>query len=125
MSSRELAPTNQMQLQWPMWGQFYQSGGRLGEAPDLPAAQQLLQLNQDWTEADSTEKRRIIWRKMLDINAREIYSLGIVSGVPQPVVVNAKLRNVPLKGIYNWEPGGHFGIYHPDTFWFQATAGPP
>jgi peptide/nickel transport system substrate-binding protein len=27
---------------------------------------------------------------------------------------------VPAEGIYNWEPGAHFGIYHPDTFWFES-----
>jgi peptide/nickel transport system substrate-binding protein len=24
---------------------------------------------------------------------------------------------VPEKGILSWDPGAHFGIYHPDTFW--------
>ena len=28
------------------------------------------------------------------------------------------LRNVPSDGIWNWDPGAHFGIYRPDTFWF-------
>ena len=32
---------------------------------------------------------------------------------------NGKLRNVPEKGLYNWEPGAFFGIYRPDTFWFE------
>jgi peptide/nickel transport system substrate-binding protein len=29
------------------------------------------------------------------------------------------LRNVPIEGIYNWNPGAHLGIYMPDTFWFD------
>ena len=36
----------------------------------------------------------------------------------QPIVLNARLRNVPEKAIYNWDPGAHFGIYRPDTFWY-------
>ena len=28
------------------------------------------------------------------------------------------LRNVPDEGIFSWDPGAHFGIYRPDTFWF-------
>ena len=40
--------------------------------------------------------------------------------MPQPVVVSKRLRNVPRTGIYNWEPGAHFGIYGPDTFWFEG-----
>jgi peptide/nickel transport system substrate-binding protein len=38
------------------------------------------------------------------------------------VVVNDRLRNVPGEGIYNWEPGAFFGVYHPDTFWFEDGA---
>jgi hypothetical protein len=26
---------------------------------------------------------------------------------------------VPVKGIYAWEPGSHFGIYSLDTFYWQ------
>ena len=29
------------------------------------------------------------------------------------------LRGVPVKGVYAWEPGSHFGIYNPDTFYWQ------
>ena len=33
MSPGEFAPTDQQQLQWPMWGQYYQTKGAAGEAP--------------------------------------------------------------------------------------------
>jgi peptide/nickel transport system substrate-binding protein len=46
-----------------------------------------------------------------------MFTIGILAGVPQPVVVDNNLRNVPEKGVYNWDPGGHFGIYRPDGFW--------
>jgi peptide/nickel transport system substrate-binding protein len=42
--------------------------------------------------------------------------------VLQPVVVSNRLRNVPEEGIYNWDPGAHFGMYSPDTFWFANAA---
>ena len=42
---------------------------------------------------------------------------GIVSGVQQPVVVGPRMRNVPEKGVYNWDPGAFFGVYRPETFW--------
>jgi len=119
MSPSELAPTGQDQYQWPKWGQYHETGGQVGEAPDLPAAQKLMELNAQWLSSSSTAERKAIWQLMLDIRAAEAFTIGIVAGVPQPVVVNNKLRNVPKKGIYNWDPGAHFGIYHPDTFWFQ------
>jgi len=45
-----------------------------------------------------------------------------VAGVLQPVVVSDNLRNVPEKGIWNWDPGAFFGIYKPDQFWLAAPA---
>ena len=56
---------------------------------------------------------------MLEIHADQGYSIGVVAGVQQPVVVKRGLMNVPKEGIYNWDPGAHFGIYRPDTFWFD------
>ena len=55
---------------------------------------------------------------MLKINADQVYSLGLIAGVPHPVVVKNNLRNVPEEGLYNWNPGAHFGIHRPDIFWF-------
>jgi peptide/nickel transport system substrate-binding protein len=49
-----------------------------------------------------------------------VFSIGTIGGVLQPVVVNDTLRNVPEKGIYNWDPGAYFGIYKPDHFWFDS-----
>jgi peptide/nickel transport system substrate-binding protein len=120
MSPGPLAPTRQDQYQWPKWGQFHETNGNVGEPPDMPAAEQLMKLNEQWLSSSSTEERKKIWQLMLDIRADEVFTIGIVAGVPQPVVVNRKLRNVPKKGIYNWDPGAHFGIYHPDTFWFEG-----
>ena len=61
---------------------------------------------------------------MLRIWADQVFSIGLVAGVLQPVVVNDRLRNVPDEGIYNWDPGAHFGIYKPDGFWFDRHAAP-
>ncbi len=117
-SPQALAPTSQQQLQWPKWGQFYETGGIVGEPVDLPAAKKLLQLNAAWIKASDFRTREEIWRQMLEINAEQMFSIGLVAAVPQPVVVSRRLYNVPQKGVYNWEPGAYFGIYKPDTFWF-------
>ena len=56
---------------------------------------------------------------MLHIYTDEVFTIGIIAGVLQPVVVNDHMHNVPDKGIYNWDPGAQFGIYRPDQFWFD------
>ena len=58
---------------------------------------------------------------MLDIHSEEVFSIGIVSGVLHPVVVNNHLHNVPVQGIYHFDPGAYFGVYRPDTFWFDEA----
>jgi peptide/nickel transport system substrate-binding protein len=126
MAPLELAPTDQTQLQWPKWGEYYETVQASGLAPDLPVGQELLALNAAWRNADDTETRAEIWHKMLKIHADQVFSIGTVNGVPQPVVATTTLKNVPKAGIYNWHPGAYFGIYKPDTFWFteerrQAT----
>ena len=113
-------PTTQQSLQWPKWGQHFETGGKAGEAPDQILAQELLDLYYQWRGSSSTEKRTEIWRRVLEINADQVYAIGLVAGVLQPVVVSNTLRNVPETGIYNWDPGAHFGIYGPDTFWFDT-----
>ncbi|MDA0368798.1 MAG: ABC transporter substrate-binding protein [Proteobacteria bacterium] len=113
----ELAVTSQHQYQWPQWGQFYETKGKSGEAVDMPIVQQLDVLHDEWLAAKSLTEREMIWHKMLAIHADQVFTIGIVSGVMQPIVVNDDLRNVPKEGMFNWDPGAHFGIYRPDTFW--------
>ena len=122
MSPGEFAPTDQQQYQWPKWGQHFQTSGQAGEPPDLPEAKRLLELYGEWRAARSTDKRRKIWHQMLEIYSDQVYSIGIVAGVPQPIAVDEQLRNLPEEGVFNWEPGAQFGIYRPDTFWFEDGA---
>lgn len=119
MAPHELAPTNQMQLQWPQWGQYAETSGQAGEAIDLEPAKALDDLHQAWEAATDVEAKTAIWQEMLDIYSDQVFSIGIVRAVPQPVVISKRLQNVPKTGVYNWEPGAHFGIHRPDTFWFQ------
>ena len=115
----ELAPTSQLQLQWPKFGQHYETSGRSGEKPDIPEVVELARLHQSWRASTSREARERIWHDMLAIHAEQQFIIGVVCGVPQPVVARNSLVNVPEQGLYNWDPGAFFGIYRPDTFWFK------
>jgi peptide/nickel transport system substrate-binding protein len=125
MSPAELAPTQQIQLQWPKWGQYYETKGMSGEPPDLPEAKALMRLLNDWYRSTDPAEQEAIWHRMLAIRADQVFNIGIISAVLHPVVVAAGLRNVPEKGVWNWDPGAHFGVYKPDTFWFDTPAAPP
>jgi len=118
-SPGDLAPTSKYQYQWPQWGSYYESSGKSGEAPDLPAAQKLVELNDQWASARDHEQRLDAWNQILEINREQMFTIGIVNHVPHPVVVNNYLHNVPQTGFYDISPGAYFGIYRPDTFWFD------
>jgi peptide/nickel transport system substrate-binding protein len=124
MSPWEFAPTSQQELEWPKWGQYAETKGTAGEAPDMPAPIRLKELYESWLAAAKGDDHAQIWHEMLRIWADEVFSIGLVAGVLQPVVVNARLRNVPADGMYNWDPGAHFGFYKPDGFWFDQGATP-
>jgi len=118
-SPDELAPTNQTQLQWPKFGQHFETGGKSGEAVDIAEVKELDRLYRAWSEAKTRGDRERAWHAMLELHAEQQFVIGVVSGVPQPVVARDTLANVPERGFYNWDPGAFFGIYHPDTFWFR------
>ncbi len=118
MSPAELAPTSEKQNNWPLWGLHHESGGSAGEATDLPAARKLLALYQDWALATDEAGRRDIWQQMLQIHADQVFSLGLLGAVRQPVVANTRLRNLPEDAVYMYDPGAYFGRYRMDTLWF-------
>ena len=119
MSPDDLAPISQQQLQWPKFGQHNETQGKLGVAPDIPEAIELLQLYAAWRNAPTGEERTRIWHRMLKIHAEQQFVIGTVCGVPQPVVARSNLMNVPEKGLFNWDPGAYFGIYRIDSLWFK------
>ena len=121
MSPAELAPTTQEQLEWPMWGQYYELSGSGGEKPASPEVQKLVQLYDEWRHADSDDERERAWLAMLGIHADQVYTIGTVARALQPVVVRDDLRNVPQEGVVSWDPGAYFGMYHMDTFWFDRA----
>lgn len=120
MSPDQLAPTKQDQLQWSQWGRHYETGE--GDAPDMPEAQKLLDLYAEWGRSLEKADKAKVWHEMLDLYADQVYTIGLISGIKQPVVYHKDLQNVPETGIFNWSPGSFFGIYRPDTFWFSNEA---
>ena len=116
-SPKEFAPTMQGGLQWSKWGMFVESKGKQGEKCDMETACKLLDDVKEWERATNDEDRRKAWGKILQTNADQVFSIGTVSGIRQPIVVGPKVRNVPKEGYYAWDPGGYIGLYQPDTFW--------
>lgn len=102
---------------WYGWGDFYESGGKSGEKIDYAPAQRLFDLYKSWLTSSDDAEREKIWKEILDIHADEVFSIGVVSSVQQPVAVSNKLHNVPQAAFYGWDPGAQFGVFRMDEFW--------
>lgn len=118
MSPQELAPTAQPQLQWPKWGEYFETRGKSGEPVDMPEVMEQLERYKSWRVLADRDQQREIWHEMLKAYTDQVFSIGTVNNTRQPIVVSKKLRNVPQDGLFTWEPTAYFGAYRPDTFWF-------
>lgn len=116
MPPLELAPAVQDTYSWPKWGQHMESKGTAGEACDIPEAQALLAAYNRWRSTSDPAVKEGVWREMLANHADNLWSIGTVSGELQPVVVSKRLRNVPEKATFAWEPTSLFGVYRVDEF---------
>jgi len=114
---KEFAVSDQQQLQWPKWGQHRETKGKSGEPVNMAEAKELQALEQAWASTDDRAERTRIWKRILEIHADQQFTIGIVAGALQPVVIAKSFKNVPTDGTFNWEPGAHFGMYRPDTFY--------
>jgi peptide/nickel transport system substrate-binding protein len=118
MSPQELAAMSSEHLHWSEWGLWYETKGKSGEEPP-PPVRRLQELYDQWMHSTDRGQRARIWGEMLDIHAEEVFTIGIVGGLPQPVIVKNGLRGVPEHGVYAWDPGAHFGVYGLDTLYWQ------
>jgi len=122
MSPASFAPTAQSQLQWASWGQHHATGGMAGEPPDLPAVQKLLDHYKAWRQSKNDAQRRAAWHKILALYADQVFTIGTVNRAKQPIVRSVNLRNIPDTGIFTFDPTAYFGVYRPETFWFDTKA---
>ena len=122
MNPGQLAPTVTDQLQWPVWGMYYETHGQSGSAPDKNEVIELRRLYDEWRLSTSTAQRADIWNRMLSLYSDQVFSIGIVNATLQPIVSSSRLRNLPDVGFYSFDPTSYFGVYMPDTFWLEGEA---
>ena len=99
---------------------YIESKGKQGEKCDMKEASQLLDYLDEWEQSADPAVRRKAWDRILEVNMEQVFSIGTVNGILQPIVVSPKMRNVPKQGYYAWDPGGYIGLYKPDTFWYSS-----
>ena len=71
----------------------------------------------------SSRERAAIWHEMLALYTDQVFSIGIVNGTLQPVVASAQAAaTCPRRRSTASTRPAYFGVYMPDTFWFDEEA---
>jgi len=85
----------------PLWSEWERSGGKSGIKPpdDYFKVKEYLER----AVSASSEKERIFYaKKMWDLYARNLWSIGILQQIPIPIVVKNNFRNVPDNLPQSW-----------------------
>jgi len=78
----------------PLYGQWYSTGGKGGEEPKGDIRRIYDLWDKITVTADETQRNRL-FKEIINIHKRNIWMIGIVGELPQPVVVKSNFRNVP------------------------------
>ncbi len=128
VEGRSFAPLYGESHQASGYGRWYYLGGLFGaDLSGIPGAMEppagspsrltMEHFSEALAHADITEQRR--WMdKVLEINARELFSINIATPPPQPVVVKNGFRNVPRNASFSaaFHTPGNAGF---DTYFFE------
>jgi peptide/nickel transport system substrate-binding protein len=100
---------------WALWVQWCGSHGKRGEEPP-PAVRQLWDWWTEMQETTDAQRQIELGKNILRSQAENLWTIGTVGLAPQPLVISAKLKNVPARGYWGWD--SRFLLpYHLET-WF-------
>jgi len=80
--------------QAPQWALWYQSGGKSGEVPP-PEVRHQMALYDQITVATDPAKQNQLFKQILDVQAKNLYVMGICTIPPQFIITKNNFRNVP------------------------------
>lgn len=104
----------------PLWRQWLDTGGAEGlEPPDI--IKELWDITVQWqAEPFGTERYNELGRRMLQINAENVWVIGTVGLVPRPSVIRNTVRNHPqTENILSIEYG-MWTHYQMEQWWLEA-----
>ena len=105
------------QTTWPLYAQWYNSGGTAGEEPPDHVKELLDIFNRMQRTTDENERVSLL-QQLLQRQAENLWTLGTVGNAPFVIIVQNAVRNVPETGWWGWD--GYFGYpYHPEQFYLD------
>ncbi len=111
-------PFNSESLNAPMYAQWFQSGGKKGEEPPADIKEMMQTFNEILSTV-SPERRKELFARILAMNEKNLYVIGLVHDPPDYYVVSKNMINVAKKDFQSWiypNPGP----INPEQFSFVA-----
>ena len=102
-SAPHFVPNSHLAFWAPLWARWYMSGGEDGEEP-IPVVLEALEYFEKACDTLDFEERKKWFKKVLDIAADNLWTIGTVKHPGFPVLVSANLRNVPTT-VLPWHRG--------------------
>jgi peptide/nickel transport system substrate-binding protein len=103
----------------PQWARWFESSGAYGEQPP-DAIREAYAGWQQLRRAIGDEQRLALGRRLIEWQAQNLWGIGTVGRMLQPVIVSKRLKNVPRRGLsgYPWLATFH---HHPEQFYLTGA----
>lgn len=89
----------------PDWGRWYATDGASGEEPPDEVKHQM-DLYDQLLQTPDLADQQALWNEIMDLNAENLYHMGICDRATVPCTVSNRMRNVPESGWdIAWEAG--------------------
>lgn len=108
-------PYSQESFQAPLFGLWFQSGGREGEEPP-EEIKELMDLYGKILRSPSQDDQGRLFSRIVDANERNLWVIGLVRNPPDYYVVGRDFYNLPLFDCAGWSYPNP-GPIHPEQFY--------
>ena len=113
-----LIPTSSGSDFGPDLGVWYNSGGAEGQEPP-EAIKEALSAYDQIKQTPDTEQKNELFHRILELQAENIWVLGMVGGVKETLIVKNHLRNVPDVSIFDSLVGRYIGLTAAEQYFIR------
>lgn len=118
LAPRWYFPYSSESLNAPLYGQWFQSGGKKGAEPPSLIKEQMETYNKIVFTV-SEEKKKELFGKIISANKENLWVIGLVHDPPDYYVVAKNLHNVAKKDFQSWTYPNP-GPIHPEQFYMTG-----
>ncbi len=109
-------PYSSESLNAPLYGQWYQSGGKKGEEPPQ-TIKEIMETYNQILRTTAEEKKKELFGKIISANEKNLWVIGLVQDPPDYYVVAKNMFNIPKSDFQSWTYPNP-GPIHPEQFFY-------